>query len=109
MMRHVHFNLQEKFECTKKWVRLEFWGTISSKMYAIIEDVNRKSPKTPRCEGGKMKILLKEIPKSTKIFKATCKNCHKTIHSVGFMENSKCDGVTVVCKFCGQTYSITVY
>ena len=63
------------------------------------------SPKIRFWQGSKMTILLKEIPKTTVIAKAECKNCHKTIHSVGFMENSKCEGITVVCKFCGRAQS----
>lgn len=54
-----------------------------------------------------MSIQLKEIPKTTKIVKATCPHCKKTIHAVGFTDGSKCDGITVICKFCGRVYSIT--
>lgn len=53
-----------------------------------------------------MSIQLEEIPKNTKITKAICPHCKKTIHAVGFIKDSKCQGLTVVCKFCGRVYSI---
>lgn len=52
-------------------------------------------------------ISLKEIPKTTEIVKAHCPHCKKTIHAVGFTKDSKCNGITVICKFCGRVYSIT--
>ena len=53
-----------------------------------------------------MAIKLSEIPKNTEIVKATCPSCGKTIHTVGFTKGSKCDGITVMCKFCGKCYEI---
>ncbi len=53
-----------------------------------------------------MNITLTEIPKNTPFQKTTCPHCKKKIHSVGFTKGSKCEGITVVCKFCGRTYSI---
>lgn len=53
-----------------------------------------------------MAITLSEISKNTEIVKAICPSCKKTIHAVGFMKDSKCDGITVVCKFCGRVYKI---
>lgn len=53
-----------------------------------------------------MSIVLNEIPKSAEVKKAICPHCKKTIHAVGFTKGSKCDGITVVCKFCGRVYSI---
>ncbi len=53
-----------------------------------------------------MSIKLTEIPKNTEIQKPTCPHCKKTIHAVGFTKGSKCEGITVVCKFCGRAYSI---
>lgn len=51
-------------------------------------------------------MVLKEVSKDIKISKAVCPVCGKKIHSVGFMENSKCEGITVVCKFCGRVFEI---
>ena len=53
-----------------------------------------------------MAIKLSEIPKNTEITKAICPSCKKTIHAVGFKKESKCDGITVMCKFCGKCYEI---
>lgn len=53
-----------------------------------------------------MAIVLTEIPKTTEVKKAICPHCKKTIHAVGFMKDSKCNGITAVCKFCGRVYEI---
>lgn len=53
-----------------------------------------------------MTITLTEIPKSTNVIKARCSFCNKVIHSIGFMEESKCEGITVKCKFCGRIYVV---
>ena len=53
-----------------------------------------------------MAFQLEEIPKDTEVKKAICPHCKKTIHAVGFTKGSKCQGITVVCKFCGRIYSI---
>lgn len=53
-----------------------------------------------------MAFQLEEIPKDTEVKKAICSHCKKTIHAVGFTKGSKCQGITVVCKFCGRIYSI---
>lgn len=53
-----------------------------------------------------MSIKLTEIDKTTPISKAVCPHCKRTIHSVGFTAGSKCEGITVVCKFCGRVYAV---
>ena len=51
-------------------------------------------------------ISLVEISKNTEVKKAICPQCKKTIHSIGFKKGSTCNGITVVCKFCGRVYEV---
>lgn len=51
-------------------------------------------------------ISLVEISKNTEVKKAICPQCKKTIHSIGFKKGSTCNGITVVCKFCGRVFEV---
>jgi transcription elongation factor Elf1 len=51
-------------------------------------------------------ISLVEISKNMEVKKAICPQCKKTIHSIGFKKGSTCNGITVVCKFCGRVFEV---